>query len=467
VPGADGMSLSDNYLSAFDRHWNDISAGMGKAARKLFDVPAARMRDDLAKRLWRHEAEQREALQSQARPETSAMTVESAAAEAADAAGATEDAFSPEAFGRKVVEPVVNHQLSQNRVSDARKFLDRYRDGMTPGAADALEVKVAGAEGHGQGSPVEVAAGYGFLPEGLRNVLPAKGFGGTMSDVAPDSDGYDWSLQTFHPDAAQQKALKIVADRAGNPWVRFDDKRGTLVDVDPLDPRKQTPMTTTRMQGFLEGFFNVPNATTETLPKAFDDLVRKEAPDYDPLAKPKKVTRQQENLAAAKANLQDPRVQAYLATISYAEGGTQYDSMFGDNPNGKRVNFKDFSKFPGASGVKFGKQKPTANGRYQINGDTYDDNSKALGLDNFFPETQDLMATHMLDKAGVIEALRNGDFARAVNLSGRWASFPKLENGKWVRRYSKQPFVEYEKLQQYYENWLKTHSNQDIKNGSD
>jgi len=316
VRGADGLSLSDHYLSAFDQHWNDISAGMGKASRQLFDGPAAAMRDDLAKRLQQHESEQREAWQAQVRQEAAAKTADSVAIDAADTADATYEPFSPEAFGRKVVEPVVNHQLNQNRVSDARAFLDKYRHGMTPEAADALDARVVDAEGYGQGAPVQVAGGYGELPENLRGAFLRKGFGGTMSDVEPDSDGYDWDLRIAHPDAAQQKALKMVADRVRNPWVRFDDKRGTLVDVDPLDPRKQTPMTKERMQTFLEGVFNVPNATTETLPKAYWDLVQKESPDYDPVAALKKPSRQPESRAPAKLGPDD---QMLLARIIYAE----------------------------------------------------------------------------------------------------------------------------------------------------
>ncbi len=146
VPGVDGLSLSDHYLSAFDRHWNDVSAEMGRASRPLFDAQAAAMRDDLAKRLQQHETRQRQALQSQAETDAKALAEDATATNAADTADTAYEPFSPESFGRKVVEPVVNHQLGQNRVSDARAFLDRYRHGMTPDAADALDARVAEAE---------------------------------------------------------------------------------------------------------------------------------------------------------------------------------------------------------------------------------------------------------------------------------------------------------------------------------
>jgi hypothetical protein len=313
--GVDGVSLSDHYLSAFDTHRDDISAGMGQASRKLFDGPATAMRDELAKRLEQHEAGQRDAWQAHVRQDAEAKAATSAATDAADTADTTDEAYSPESFGRKVVEPVVDHQLSENRVSDARAFFDKYRYGMTPDAANALEARVADAEGSGQNAPVQVAAGYGFLPPGLRDGVSAKGFGGAMSDVESDADGYDWDLRIAHPDEAQQKALKIVADRVRNPLVRFDDKRGTLVDIDPLDPRKQTPMTKTRMQAFLEDVFNVPNATTETLPKAYWELVGKETPDYNPLAEPKKAIKPQK----PPAERLGPGDEQLLARMIYAE----------------------------------------------------------------------------------------------------------------------------------------------------
>ena len=208
VPGVDGMSLSDYYLSAFDRHWNDISAGMGQASRKLFDGPAAAMRDDLAKRLQQHEAGQRDALQAQARQEAVAKTADVAATEAADTVDATYEPFSPEAFRRKVVEPVINHQLSENRISDARRFLDRYRHDINPDSADVLNAKVAAAESYEQGASddatidtdqqYEVAGldGIGLKsPEGLR----------------------------------EQKVLKTLAAKANDPFVQFDEKLGRLV----------------------------------------------------------------------------------------------------------------------------------------------------------------------------------------------------------------------------------------------
>lgn len=315
VKGRDGLSLADHYLSAFDRHWQGISAGMRQASRKLFDASAADIRGDLAKRLQQHEAEQRQVLQSQAESNAKAQAAASAATNAADSADTAPEPFSAETFGRKVVVPVINHQLGENRVSDARAFLDKYRRDMTPDAANVLEARVADAEGYGNGPPVQLAAGYGGLHDDLRNLYFGKGVPETMTDAGPASDGNGWDPLMPHPDAAEQKALKTIAYRAKNPWVRFDDKRGTLVDIDPLDPRKQTPMTKTRMQTFLEGFFNTPNATTETLPKAFDDLVRKEPPEYDPRAKPKKATRQ---LKSPGEKL-GPGDQLLLARMIFAE----------------------------------------------------------------------------------------------------------------------------------------------------
>jgi len=65
----------------------------------------------------------------------------------------------------------------------------------------------------------------------------------------------------------------------------------------------------------------------------------------------------------------------------------------------------------------------------------------------------------MMAEARVIDALRSGDFTAAVDRSRDWASFPKLHDGKWGTRYGNQKVVPYEKLQQFYDNWLKAHPN--------
>ena len=171
-------------------------------------------------------------------------------------------------------------------------------------------------------------------------------------------------------------------------------------------------------------------------------------------------TPQQQRVANDRALLQDPRVAAYLDTIAYTEGfgdgvPLEYNSYFGDHPNSRRKTFTDDSHHPGSGGVPLHGSHPTAAGRYQINGDTYNEFSRKLGLSDFTPETQDLMAVQMLRESGAIDGLLSGDLPTTVNRSGRWISMPALVGGQWQRRRQDQPSVPFDKIQQYYRNRLR------------
>lgn len=129
--------------------------------------------------------------------------------------------------------------------------------------------------------------------------------------------------------------------------------------------------------------------------------------------------------------LQHPNVRAFLNTIAQTEGAT-YDTL-PDLP-GKPKKFSDYSRFPleGSGG--------TASGRYQILRPTYDYASRALGVSDFSPHTQDLMAVYLLDHRGALEPLLRGDLNAVLpGASREWASLPKgpgLGN-----RYPGQPFM--------------------------
>ena len=173
--------------------------------------------------------------------------------------------------------------------------------------------------------------------------------------------------------------------------------------------------------------------------------------------------RQQQRVSEDEQYLNDNRVKAYLDTLAWAEGywngaPAQYNSYFGDNPNGKRVTFDDYSAYPTGGTVKFGGQKQTPAGRLQINEQTYDQFSNELGLTDFSPHTQNLMGVQMSRESGALAALMNGDLATAVNRSGRWASMPKLVNGAWVQRYRKQKSVPFPEIQKYYQSRLNYYS---------
>jgi muramidase (phage lysozyme) len=142
--------------------------------------------------------------------------------------------------------------------------------------------------------------------------------------------------------------------------------------------------------------------------------------------------------------LQHPNAQAFLSTIADAEGAT-YDSLSGDLPD-KRKNFTDYSRFPSAG---------PASGRYQILKGTYGDASKALGLSDFSPHTQDLMAMYLIDQKGALEPLLRGDLDAVLpRVAPVWASLPQGKGVLDVNRYRGQPYKRYDDVRSIYDlNW--------------
>lgn len=143
--------------------------------------------------------------------------------------------------------------------------------------------------------------------------------------------------------------------------------------------------------------------------------------------------------------LQNPNAQAFLSTIATTEGAT-YNSL--PLLPGKPKAFTDYSRFP------LNGPGATASGRYQILKPTYDDASRALGVSDFSPHTQDLMAMYLLDHRGALEPLLRGDLNAVLpGASWEWASLPKgpgLGN-----RYPGQPFTSSDDVRSIYDqNWV-------------
>ncbi|MDA5483104.1 glycoside hydrolase family 104 protein [Yersinia intermedia] len=124
----------------------------------------------------------------------------------------------------------------------------------------------------------------------------------------------------------------------------------------------------------------------------------------------------------------DPNVRQYLDMLSKAEGtagyaNSGYNTMFGgeqfydasDHPR----QLKEFTQTDGT------KNKTSAAGRYQFTSDSWDDAVKALNLTDFSPRSQDLAALFLIQRAGQLENVTNGNFVDATNgLGGVWASLP-------------------------------------------
>ncbi len=144
-------------------------------------------------------------------------------------------------------------------------------------------------------------------------------------------------------------------------------------------------------------------------------------------------------LAENKEYLNNSNVKAFLGTIAWAEGGG-YDFLFGASPSNTKWRFTDYSTHPGPGSDKV----TTAAGMYQIKKSAWEDHGiRRMGLTDFSPQTQDLIAVSLLRKGGAVDALISCDFKKVMSeASYSWAALaqgPGLPN-----RYSGQPYKEYE-----------------------
>lgn len=153
-------------------------------------------------------------------------------------------------------------------------------------------------------------------------------------------------------------------------------------------------------------------------------------------------TRLREN----RALLGLPNVQAFLKAIALAEGGG-YDFKYGA-VHGRRNDpwrFTDFSTHPGAG--RGG--RTTAAGMYQETRPTWLEMSARMGLDDFSPETQDLVAVEILRTIGAIEAILRGDLAGALDKASlRWSSLPRGKGRPG--RYPPQPSIAFDTFESHY-----------------
>ncbi|MYM41186.1 paar repeat-containing protein [Pseudoduganella sp. CY13W] len=157
------------------------------------------------------------------------------------------------------------------------------------------------------------------------------------------------------------------------------------------------------------------------------------------------ITREQ-RVAKNKEYLKNANVQAFLKAIGEAEGGG-YDFKFGAVKGRKNDSwrFTDFSTHPGAGkgGVT------TAAGLYQITKPTWHDHGEnGMGLTDFTPETQDLIAVSILRRRRVIEKIEEGDIEAGVfQASLQWAALPM---GRGQPGRYKQPYFKFEHFEEVY-----------------
>lgn len=130
-----------------------------------------------------------------------------------------------------------------------------------------------------------------------------------------------------------------------------------------------------------------------------------------------------------EAALGNANAQRFLRMVAQAEGtykdasSDPYRVAFGGS------TFDDLSKHPKV--LREFKQtdgkanKTSAAGAYQFLGSTWDDVAGKLGLQDFGPRSQDLVALELIRRAGALDDVLNGRFDQAVKKTGTvWASLP-------------------------------------------
>lgn len=159
---------------------------------------------------------------------------------------------------------------------------------------------------------------------------------------------------------------------------------------------------------------------------------------------------QSDRLAENQESLKNKNVKAFIQAIAEAEGGG-YDFKYGAIKGKKNDpwRFTDFSTHPGPGWGG----KTTAAGMYQITIATWRDfGTASMGLTDFAPETQDLIAVNLLRSVGVIDKIKEGDIAAGLSkASTKWAALPQgpgLSN-----RAPNQPYVSYESFAASYKSF--------------
>ena len=150
--------------------------------------------------------------------------------------------------------------------------------------------------------------------------------------------------------------------------------------------------------------------------------------------------KQSTRLAENEALLADRNVAAFLKAIAEAEGGG-YDFKYGA-VKGKRKDpwrFSDYSTHPGPG---YG-GRTTASGMYQITMDTWRNHGGKMGLTDFSPKTQDLLAVEILRSKDVIDRIKAGDIASAIGPAARiWAALPMGPGQR--NAHAPQPYMKYD-----------------------
>lgn len=126
-----------------------------------------------------------------------------------------------------------------------------------------------------------------------------------------------------------------------------------------------------------------------------------------------------------QALMNDPRIQAFLDMVSWAEGTDKTGNMQGYNVLFGGGVTSDLSGHPNVTQGFYNKEhNSTASGRYQTTNPTFQEFAKKLGITDFSPQSQDMVGIGLIVDAGAANDILGGNIQNAVNkLKGRWDSF--------------------------------------------
>ena len=126
--------------------------------------------------------------------------------------------------------------------------------------------------------------------------------------------------------------------------------------------------------------------------------------------------------------LENPNVRSALDVIAYSEGtygkgNDGYDVGFGTVPidisKGHPRTTRQFTQTDGT------KNRSSAAGRYQVLARTYDDVAPRLGISDFSPRSQDLIAVALMERRGALDDVVAGNLEKGISKLGQeWVSLP-------------------------------------------
>jgi len=125
----------------------------------------------------------------------------------------------------------------------------------------------------------------------------------------------------------------------------------------------------------------------------------------------------------------DPKVRAFLDVLAKPESGGAYNVSVG----GK--TFSDYSKHPEMYNASLGSD---AAGRYQFLSTTYNPIARRLGLKDFSPQSQDIVAVQYLKDLGVLDEIQSGDPRQIQSAIDRlksniWTGLQKYKAGEALK----------------------------------